>query len=191
MHHKSETMETREKLEHVVEHVGEHGAAHGFSWTKALAVSTAIIAVLAAIITAFVNHSTNEAILQKDNALFYLSQANDQWAYYQAKSIKLNLAQNTYDQTHNPQLLQDVGRYTAEEATIQKDAQQFETQSNDADKESSNALARGERLDIAALLCEIGIGLSAVSALLKHKLLWIGSLLFAIVGLAMFIPTLF
>ncbi len=176
-------MERREKLEHVVE--------HGGSWTKALAVSTAILAVLAAVITAFVNHSTNEAILQKDNAILCQSKAADQWAFYQAKSIKLNLAQDTYAQTHNPQLLQDVSRYTGEEQALQKDAQKFESQSEEANKESSQALAQSEQMDLAALLCEIGIGLSAVSALLRQRLLWRGSLLLGVIAIVIFVPAFF
>lgn len=180
---RSETIEVKEKLEEVIE--------HGGSWSKLLAVSTAIIAVFAAVVSSFASNSTGEAFLQKNNAIFYQSKAADQWAFYQAKGIKLSLAENFFEQTHDPQLKQNADRYKNEQEDIRKDAQHFERLVQDANDQSTRALAKSEKWDLASLLCQIGIALSAMSALLRQKILWIGSLLLAVVALGIFVVGLF
>jgi hypothetical protein len=179
----SETIEIKEKLEEVIE--------HGSSWNKLLAVSTAIIAVFAAIVSSFAGNSTNDAFLQKNNAIFYQGKATDQWSYYQAKGIKLSLAENFFEQTHNPQLEQNAARYRSEQEAIRKEAENFERLVQEANDQSARALAKSEKMDLATLLCQVGIALSAMSALLRQKLLWIGSLLLAVVALGIFVVGLF
>ena len=181
--HRSETIEVKEKLEEVIEHAS--------SWNKLLAVSTAIIAVFAAIISSFASNSTNEAFLQKNNAIFYQNKATDQWAFYQAKGIKLSLAENFFEQTRDPQLKQNADRYRNEQEGIRKDAEHFEHLVQEANDQSARALAKGDRMDLASLLCQVGIALSAMSALLRQKILWIGSLLLAVIALGIFVVGLF
>jgi len=175
----SETIEVKEKLEEIIE--------HGSSWNKLLAVSTAVIAVFAAVIASFAGNSTSEAFLQKNEAIFYHGKATDQWAYYQAKGIKLSLAENFSEQTQNPQLKQKAARYKSEQEQIRKEAERFEHLVQEANTQSARALAKGEKLDLASLLCQVGIALSAISALLRQKILWIGSLLLGIVALGIFV----
>jgi hypothetical protein len=179
----SETIEIKEKLEEIIE--------HGGSWNKLLAVSTAIIAVLAAIVSSFAGNATNEAFLQKNNAIFYQGKATDQWAFYQAKGIKLSLAENFFEQTQNPQLKENAARYKNEQEGIRKEAERFERLVQEANAQSAQALAKSEKMDLASLLCQIGIALSAISALLRQKILWIGSLLLAVVAVGIFIVGLF
>jgi hypothetical protein len=176
---RNETIEVKEKLEEIIE--------HGGSWNKLLAVSTAIIAVFAAIVASFASNSTNEAFLQKNNAIFYQGKATDQWAFYQAKSIKLHLAENFFEQTQNPQLQQDAARYRSEQEGIRKEAERFERLVQQANDQSARALARSEKMDLASLLCQVGIALSAISALLRQKMLWIGSLLLAVIAIGIFV----
>jgi len=175
----SEAIEVKEQLDEIIEHAG--------SWNKLLAVSTAMIAVFAAIISAFAANATNDAFIQKNNAIFYQGKATDQWAYYQAKGIKLSLAENFFEQTRNPQLEQNITRYRNEQETIRKEAERFEHLVQDANKESALAMAKSEKMDVAALLCQIGIALSAISALLRQKILWIASLVLAVAALGIFV----
>src|ERR1700744_5790953 len=57
-------------------------------WTLYVALSTAVIAVLAAIAGMLGNHHANEAMIEQ-------VKSSDQWAYYQSKSIKAELAAST------------------------------------------------------------------------------------------------
>lgn len=199
--HRSEPIEIKERLEEVIEHTHpEHAHSehpehahpeHSDSRNKLLAVTTAIIAVFTAIISSFAGNYASDAYLQKNNAIYYQDKATDQWAYYQAKGIKLSLAENFYNQTHNQQLKQDAARYAREQEAIRKDAEHFQLLEQQANDQSAKILAKNEKLDFATLLCQVAIALSAMSALLKQKMLWIGSLALAVVAFGIFIVGLF
>ncbi|GCE21797.1 DUF4337 domain-containing protein [Dictyobacter kobayashii] len=176
---RKEAIEVKEKIEEVIEHAGH--------WNKFLAITTALIAVFAAVISSIGGNYASEAFLQKNNAIFYQNKATDQWAYFQAKSIKYNLALDFFDQTHNSQLKTDVERYSKEKDVIQKQALQFESQAQAANDQSAKMLARSDKLDMATLFCQVAIALSAMSALLKKEWLWIGSLVMAAGALVLFL----
>src|SRR3954471_9812280 len=76
-----------EKLKETIEAAEEQRE----KWTLFVALTTAIIAVLAAIAGMYGNHHANEAMLEQ-------IQSSDHWAFYQAKSIKSEIATN-YTQT--------------------------------------------------------------------------------------------
>ncbi len=173
------TRETKEKLEEVVE--------HGGSWNKFLAITTALIAVFTAIVSLLAGSYANDAILQKNNAILYQNKASDQWTFYQAKGIKLNMAQGFYDQTHNAKLAQDVTRYTSEQQGIRKQAEDYERQVREANDESTRLLAKHEKMAYAVTLCQIAIAFSAMSALLKRRSFWVASLLLALIGTVVFL----
>ncbi len=82
-----ETTEFKERLEQATERALE-ASEHGSRWLKHLAFATAVIAVLAAIAALQSGAYSNEALLQKNNALLARARASDQWAFYQAKSVK-------------------------------------------------------------------------------------------------------
>ncbi|GLV60968.1 hypothetical protein KDH_77860 [Dictyobacter sp. S3.2.2.5] len=174
-----EAIEVKEKIEEAIEHAGH--------WNKYLAITTALIAVLAAIIASMAGNYSSEAFLQKNNAIFLQSKVTDGWSYYQAKSIKYNLALNFYAQNHDPKLKTDIARYQKEQDTISNDTKRLETQVQAANDQSALMLARSEKLDQATLFCQIAIALSAMSALLKRKWLWVGSIIVVGVALILFI----
>src|SRR5215471_14734214 len=82
-----ETMELKEKLEEATENAIE-AAEHRSRWVIYLSFTTALIAVFAAIAALESGSYADEALLQKNEAVLAQSKASDQWAYYQAKSVK-------------------------------------------------------------------------------------------------------
>src|SRR5213593_444064 len=82
-----ETTEFKERLEEATEHAVE-AAERRSRWIIYLSFSTALIAVLAAIAALESGTYSNQALMQKNEALLAQSKASDQWAYYQAKSVK-------------------------------------------------------------------------------------------------------
>src|SRR5262249_25447626 len=82
-----ETTEFKEKLEEATERASE-GADHRTRWIVYLSFSTALIAVLAAVAALESGAYSNEALLEKNEALLAQTKASDQWSYYQAKSVK-------------------------------------------------------------------------------------------------------
>src|ERR1041385_8033367 len=70
--------------EHLHEEINER-AKEGKRWSLYVAISTAFMAVLAAIAALMAGHYSNEALIEQ-------IKASDQWAYYQAKGIKAEIA---------------------------------------------------------------------------------------------------
>ncbi|QEN90624.1 DUF4337 domain-containing protein [Labrys sp. KNU-23] len=80
--------ETQDHLEHA-EHA-EHAAHDGNPFLITVSVTIAVLAVLAATVGSFESLETAEAINDKSEAAYLQNKASDQWAFYQAKSIKKN-----------------------------------------------------------------------------------------------------
>jgi hypothetical protein len=97
-----ETTELKETIDQRLEdhehaghggHGGHAAAQPSPSWLRYLSLSTAIIAVFAAVASLESGANSNEAILEKSDAMLHQSQASDQWAYYQAKGIKATISE--------------------------------------------------------------------------------------------------
>src|SRR6185437_40841 len=78
-----------EHLEHA-EHA-EHAMHTGNNFMVKVSATIAVLAVLAAVIASLETIETGQAISEKNDAVLMQAQASDQWAYYQAKSIKQHL----------------------------------------------------------------------------------------------------
>lgn len=162
----------------------------GENWNKYLAVTTAIIAVLAAIASLESGNFSNQAILEKDNAILNQNKATDQWNYYQAKGIKKNVAEAFYQQTNDQKLKTDIEKYSKEQIDIQKQASSFEKQVEEANTRSEKMFENHHQEAIAVTFFQVAIALSAMSALLKRKSFWLLSVLLTIIGLKFFITGL-
>src|SRR5260370_11453971 len=99
-----ETAELKERIEEGVDRALEQDGRS--RWTLYLSLSTAIIAVFAAIASLESGANSNDAILEKNEAIFNQSKESDQWAYYQAKGVKGSLANAEVDllRASNPDL---------------------------------------------------------------------------------------
>src|ERR1051325_6557000 len=119
-----ETGEIREQLEESNKRAeeGEFRAR----WIVYLSFSTAVIAVLAAIASLESGAYSNDALLLKNEALLAQTKASDQWAYYQAKSVKGTIYSSQAAQllTSNAELAakaqKEAERYGREETGISK-----------------------------------------------------------------------
>src|SRR5580704_2889580 len=74
--------------EHLQEAINEKAEEARERWTLYVALSTAFIAVLAAIAGLLGGHHVNEALIDQ-------IRSSDQWAFYQSKSIKAEIASST------------------------------------------------------------------------------------------------
>src|SRR5215471_19653130 len=126
-----ETTEFKDKLEEATERAVE-AAEHRTRWVVYLSFSTALIAVLAAIAALESGAFANEALIQKNDALLAQAQASDQWAYYQAKSVKAAIysSQAAVTKSSNPDLSnkaqEQADRYSKEEEEISESARERE-----------------------------------------------------------------
>jgi hypothetical protein len=170
-----EMEEAEVPLEHLHEHIHHH-AEHGReAWISQVALSTALLAVLAAIAGLLSGKHANEAMMSQ-------IQASDQWAYYQAKSIKASVldAKMTMTGTATEKDKEKAAQYQEEQAEIKREAEhkQAEAQSN---------FHKHEVFARAVTLSQIAIAIAAISALTRRRRFWLVSLVFGAGGLVFLI----
>lgn len=136
-------------LEHLHEHIHHHAEHGGVSWISGVALSTAILAVLAAIAGLLSGKHANEAMMSQ-------IQASDQWAYYQAKSIKASVldAKMTLTATATDKDKEKAAQYQEEQAEIKREAEHKQAE---AKSQLSQARSFGaERDDVSNRHCDRG-----------------------------------
>lgn len=147
-------------------------------WHGYLALSTAIMAVLAALTTLYMGKFSSRAIMAQ-------GQESDQWAYYQAKSIKLHtfeISRNALDLQYrsqrglSPEMVgdyqktlqkygEDIKRYDVEKKEIKDKAESIA-------KTKLKAQEMGGDFAYALIFLQIALMLASISSLTKRKYLW-------------------
>jgi len=187
-----ETTEFKEKLEEATERAVE-AAEHRSQWIVYLSLSTALIAVLAAIAALESGTYSNQALMQKNEALLTQTKASDQWAYYQAKSVKASIyaTQAAAVKATNPELAdknqKEAERYAAEEQEISNNAKELETEVKQDAELSEKSMEHHHRFAYAVTMFQISIALAAVAALSRQKMIWGLGLIVGTLGLFYFV----
>jgi hypothetical protein len=157
------------------------------SWNRYLALTTAFIAVVAAVATLVSGNFASKALLEKNDAVLLQNKASDQYAWYQAKGIKKNLAEFLYQQKKEEKLKNAVDRYGKEQTEIKKQADDYAKQVDEANVRSEKLFERHHKVALGVTFFQIAIALSAMSALLKRKSFWTFSIVVTIIGLGFFL----
>ena len=176
------------------DHAVEHGAQSGDQLASRVAVMTAILATIGAVIGYQGGTTQNAAMLFKNEAVLKKADASNQWAYYQAKSNKQNLAELAValaPPTKQDFYKSEVERYKKEKADIKLAAEKLEQASTQADEASEAAMHPHHRLAQALTLMQVAISLASITVLTRKRWLFWGALGTAAVGGAMWISTLF
>lgn len=159
-------------------------------WMKGVAITTTVLAVMTAIVSA--RSATCVAKIQVLTA-----REGSQWSYYQAKSIKHNIAETQLEnlgysllatsnskqksvlEAAQSRLATEVQRYAREKEEIRRSAEDVGTQ-------NVHVQMQNNQFVIAVALFQIAIMLSSVAALVKRRWVWFIGLLFAIPALFFF-----
>jgi hypothetical protein len=183
-----ETAELKERIDQRIEEAEERATP---KWVKALSLSTAIIAVFAAVASLQSGSNSNEAILEKSEAMLAQSKASDQWAFYQAKTVKAAIATGQAAIIDKPdvqaKLQADAKRYRDEADEIKRDADKHEERVEEADRASAHLMQVHETFARSVTLLQIAIALSAIAALVRMKSMWYVGLAVGGAGLALFV----
>ena len=186
-----ETGELKDQLEESNERA--EGREARARWITYLSFSTALIAVLAAIAALESGAYSNDALLLKNEALLAQTKAADQWAYYQAKSVKatIYLSQAAELQTSNPEVAakaqKEAERYSHEEEEISKAANELEKHANEDSERAHESMEHHHRFAYAVTMFQISIALAAIAALSRQRGVWFAGLVVAAVGLVYFV----
>lgn len=159
-------------------------------WLNFLALTTVILAVCATLATfKGGGHSTRSVMRQ--------TQASDQWAFYQAKSIKSNLYEITKDRlevdvkaatgARADELKAKVDEYARKVAKYDQEKAEIQAKAQNLEKEREDALKHGAAFGVAVIYLQIAILLSSIAALLKKQPVWWLGLAIGAVGIVNFV----
>jgi hypothetical protein len=164
------------------------------TWLNYLALTSVILAVCATLSTFKGGGFSTRSVLSQ-------TQISDQWAFYQAKSLKgylyeiqkeeLELDTATFSSTVAP-LMRDeyrkrieayganIERYNAEKTKISEDARKLE-------KVRDDAMHHSQTFGMAVIFLQIAILLSSIAALMKKKPVWVLGMATGLIGIYYFL----
>lgn len=161
-------------------------------WLNYLALSTVIFAVCATLSTFKGGGYSTRSVLSQ-------AQASDQWAFFQAKSIKENLYQLQIEKVKLEATLdanapaakvaaykEAISGYEKKVDKYDKEKGEIQQKASDLEKQRDEAKKHGEPFGLAVILLQISILISSISALLKRKLLWYLALPVGLLGIVFF-----
>ena len=151
-------MSIEEELQEHVEHAKD-------PFDKRVSATMAVLAAALAIVTVLGHMATTEEVVLQQKA-------SDQWAFYQAKSIRRyesdiarDLLASIQGATKSDEYAKNSERYQKEGEEIQKEAKAFEEESHQKGQEAT-------RFEFGEVFLEVAIVLGALAILAKHPMFW-------------------
>ena len=146
-----------------------------------VALTAAVLAVLASLSALQAERTAAEAIIKKNDAVLWQARASDEWAYRQAKSIKLHL------QELAPGGARDAEAQRAELVASEERARESERRRDEANQESSERFEQHHRFAVATSLLQIAIVLATVAVVVDRAGMWYAGLGAGLLGAAAFL----
>lgn len=147
-----------------------------------ISVTMAILAVCVAVVSLMGHRSHTEELLMQNRA-------TDQWAYYQAKNIRLHNYQMSLDLLalvdfkDKGQATKVSEKYQSEANRYTKEQAEIEEQAKDYEKESAQAQRRGDRFDLGEVFLEVALVITSLALLTKNRFYWLLGMLGGVAGL--------
>lgn len=165
-------------------------------WKDRMALATVILAVCATFSTFKGGGYSTQGVINQ-------ALASDQWAFYQAKSVKLHLQENLIEQlelqklaltpeseaaktytTHIAEGKQRIEKYEHEKTDIADKAKEFEN-ARDAAK------THGKPFGMAVIFLQVSILLNSIAGLLGKQKIWWTAIPVGLVGILFFMDGFF
>jgi len=148
-----------------------------------ISVTMAILAVCVAVVSLLGHRSHTEELLTQNRA-------TDQWEYYQAKNIRRHNYEISLDLLSliefkdkeqagkiREKYQKEADRYTKEQAEIEEQAKDFES-------ESARAQRKADRFDLGEVVLEIALVISSLALLSRKRFYWFFGIISGVAGLA-------
>jgi hypothetical protein len=156
-------------------------------WIQWVALTTTVLAVSAAISSLKGGGFSTQIQLKN-------TQEANRWAFYQAKSLKQNLAELEREsmavlvlEARTPegrkQAEASLGRATAEAQRYEAEKREIKVEAERLATEQAELKRHGGSFGLAVMLLQIAIMMSSVGALIKRPIMWHVGLLFGVAGL--------
>lgn len=160
-------------------------------WLNYLALSTVILAVCATLSTFKGGGYSTRSVMSQ-------SQASDQWAFFQAKSVKLNLyelqkeklqmelAGHSMPKAEAEAYLKAIEGYQHKIEKYEKEKEDIKLAAKQLEETRDEAQKHSKTFGIAVIFLQIAILLSSIAGLLKKKPVWVAGLAIGALGLVYF-----
>lgn len=152
-------------------------------WTKYVSLTLVCLAVLTAIATLKGGGFTTRTLKELNEATFEQANASDQWAFFQAKSIKQNLYEIEGDLMPKDaevkaleKVKAKVEKYGKEKEEIMKEAKAHEVKRDASRSNAAKAADMSKNMGLAITLFQISVALGGICLITKKKWLWFSSL---------------
>jgi hypothetical protein len=165
-------MSVNEELHENAEH------AHD-AFSRRTAAGMAIIAACLAVVAVSGHIETTEELLAQQKA-------SDQWAFYQAKSLRRyqsDVARDLLAQMPGEKAAKAVDKYTANMEKYIKDGEEIKKKAEELEVESAISGRRALRLHLGEVLLELAIVFSSLAILTKRSLFFYVAIVGAAGGL--------
>jgi len=167
-------------------------------WLNYLALTTIILAVCATMATFKGGGFSTRSVLSQ-------TQASDQWAFFQSKSIKSYLYEMQKDQLEmqvktqgaklTPELAaafqQKISGYSAKIAKYETDKNKITADAKKLEAVRDDAQRHSQAFGVAVIFLQIAILLSSIAALLKKKYVWVLGVVIGAYGVLQFVNGFF
>lgn len=142
----------------------------------------AILSVLVAVVGLMGHRAhTEETVLQ--------TKANDQWAYYQAKDIRLHMDKAIADLESFVSVSDSAKAAQAREANLaeaekyKKQTEELQSEAKDLDRETDLASRRANRYDLGEIFLEVALVITSITLLSGRRVFWHAGLVLGVAGM--------
>ena len=159
-----------------------HEAHHSDEpWTLPVAVTMSILTVLVAMATLLAHRSATDKLLVQ-------TKATDQWAYYQAKNIRLHEMQVAVDMLASlaPADKEKAAamreKYAKEVERYQDNKDEISDKAKELESEGAHLSRREDRFDLAEVILEIGLIICSLTLITRKMVFWYTGIALGVVG---------
>jgi len=147
-----------------------------------ISVTMAILAVCVAVVSLMGHRSHTEELMMQNRA-------TDQWAYYQAKNIRLHNYEMSIDVLSLIEFKdkEEAGKvrdkYQAQIARYTKEQSEIEEKAKDFENESAGAQRRADRFDLGEVFLEIALVITSLALLTGKRFYWFLGIFAGVAGM--------
>jgi Domain of unknown function (DUF4337) len=161
-----------------------HPGREEYRYTLPVSLTMSILAVLVAGATLLSHRAHTEELLLQ-------TRATDQWAYYQAKNIRLHEVQGIADllgalvPQEKKETLTVRDKYVKEVERYQNDKEDISDKATELEKERDVISRRADRFDGGEALLEVGLVICSITLMTRRRLFWFWGMLVGALGVLM------
>ena len=169
----TEIHEFADRLQEANERTGES--------LKTISLAISILAVFVAMVTVLGHRSHTEELLLQ-------AKASDQWAYYQAKNIRLHEMEAVADMLavlspgDKEKVVTVHEKYVKEVERYEKDKDQISDKAKEFENERAVLTRREDRFDAGEVILEIALIICSLTLLTKKKAFWYSGMAIGVFG---------